>query len=833
MASLPRHEIADLEMSPGELSFEARIGGDARRVWMRSDSAPTPGPEAALPICLMPAMRFGGSLEVSAPLSPKLMRGQREIQAIQRTWAAGRRAGEAQLHEVDVRSAGEGSAAPAQPTGRVATFFSGGVDSWATVLGYPEVTDLIFVRGFDLWRDDEDETRLTNETEERMRWAAGELGLTLHVLETNLRDLSQPLVDWILYFGCATAATALFFEPLFDRVLIAGDSDYETQAPMGANFAVDRLWSTERLEIADACGRRNRIERTAAIAGDPLVRRTLRVCWQNPGGAYNCGRCRKCLMTMVTLEALGLREGVETFPDSLDFAPLADIVMEYTIILGLWEDVLDAARAARRADLEGPLEALVSRSRRALGLAAGSRQRHLPGPPPTTRIAVVIPVYRQAQYLAGAVASALEQQIETGVGVVIVNDGCPDPETDRIGRMLRDAEPDRVAYLHQPNAGLSAARNAGIRRALALWPHVEAIFPLDADNMLSPGTLADLRATLAERPEAAWASPTLEFFGAEEGEWRMPDPYLVYRQLFANQSDAGSLVRRDVFAAGIEFDETMTEGFEDWEFFLHAGLAGFRGIHAGRCGFRYRRRTGSMLVEAQGHTAELEAGLRRRHADAYRPGELARREHAEAPRFGLIRCDRDDVLLTAACDLEPHRVSLEGFLRPRPVGAGAAPLAAHMPAISVLTTAAAIEWLVAEGRLAETLLELQLEVHDHSVVGLRCAAGRGLRLRRDRPDLPFAALALRTRGLARLLEMSAPLDPEATVAVPTGRRSPPPLPAEALASTLSRLKGGLRSDLPVIRSESHADHFEHRHVNLLETVLPSTAATSMAEPGSR
>ncbi len=448
---------------------------------------------------------------------------------------------------------------------------------------------------------------------------------------------------------------------------------------------------------------------------------------------------------------------------------------------------------------------------------------------------MVIPVYRQAQYLAAAVASALEQRIEAGVGIVIVNDGCPDPETDRIGRTLRDAEPERVAYLHQPNAGLSAARNAGIRRAFARWPQLEAIFPLDADNMLSPGTLADLRATLAEHPEAAWASPTLEFFGAEEGEWRMPDPYLTYRQLFANQSDAGSLIRRAVFDAGVEFDATMTAGFEDWEFFLRASLAGFRGVHAGRCGFRYRRRVSSMLTEAQSHTAELEAGLRRRHSAAYRPGELARREHVEAPRFGLIRCDVGDVLLTAACDLEPHRVPLDSFLRPRSVAPDAAPLAAHMPAISVLTTGATIEWLEADGKLAEVLLRLQLEVHDHSVVELRFAtAPPRPRRRRDRPDPPFAALAVRTRGLARLLEMSAPLNPETTVDVPADRRKPPPpLPEEVLESALSRLKRGLRSDLPVIRRDSHANHFEHRHVNLLETVLPSTAATSMFELASR
>jgi glycosyltransferase involved in cell wall biosynthesis len=239
-----------------------------------------------------------------------------------------------------------------------------------------------------------------------------------------------------------------------------------------------------------------------------------------------------------------------------------------------------------------------------------------------------------------AVRSALDQEIDSGVGVVIVNDGCPLEGTHRIAQTLRDAHPDRIAYLRLPNQGLSAARNAGIRRAFARWPHLEAIFPLDADNMLSPRTLAELWTILRAQPEASWASPALELFGAEEGEWRMPEPYLAYRQLFTNQSDAGSLIRRSVFEAGIEFDETMREGFEDWEFFLRATLAGFRGAQAGSCGFRYRRRPNSMLAQALPQAEKIEAEMRHRHRSAYRPGALARREHAEAPRFALVRCLR-------------------------------------------------------------------------------------------------------------------------------------------------------------------------------------------------
>src|ERR1041384_7778343 len=159
----------------------------------------------------------------------------------------------------------------------------------------------------------------------RLREAAEQRGLPLHRVETNLRELSDPLVRWDSYYGCALVSVALFLAPLFERILIAGDSDHEVQVAMGANRLVNQLWSTEQLEIVEDGGRYSRAERVQRIAADPVVQETLRVCWENPGGSYNCGRCRKCLMTMITLEAFDALADVETFPSELDLDAVADI----------------------------------------------------------------------------------------------------------------------------------------------------------------------------------------------------------------------------------------------------------------------------------------------------------------------------------------------------------------------------------------------------------------------------------------------------------------------------------------------------------------------------
>jgi hypothetical protein len=220
------------------------------------------------------------------------------------------------------------------------------------------------------------------EVEGRIREVAEELELSLHVVHTNLRALTDPIIPWETVYGSVEATIALFLAPRFERVLIANGFDYEVYEPEGVSGLVDQLWSTERLEMVEDGGRRTRVERIARIASHPLVQSTLRVCWRNPGGAYNCGRCRKCLQTMVTLEALGIRDSIATFPAELDLGAVGAIEVSRLLILLLWEDVLDTVRAAARADLEPAVEAVVDGGRRRLGLPRDYRRRSLPGPTP-------------------------------------------------------------------------------------------------------------------------------------------------------------------------------------------------------------------------------------------------------------------------------------------------------------------------------------------------------------------------------------------------------------------------------------------------------------------
>lgn len=366
--------VRELRSSPGELTFQVEVAGVEWEIYFRTDAPVTPTADAALATCLMPAMRAGGTLSLADPLSARLVRTQQEYQAIQQLWSHDWGAWIPPLREVEVRAPTRSSEAP-EPGRGVAAFFSGGVDSWSTVLAHPELTHLVFVRGMDLALS---LPELTDEVEVRLRAAAAEVGLPLYVVETNVRELSDQLVPWEAYFGCALAAVALMHAPLFERFLMAGSMDYAVADDRGANPLVDHLWSTESLEVVHDGGRYSRLQRVERIAVHPVVQRSLRVCWENRGGAYNCGRCPKCLLTLVSLEALGMRGGMETFPPELDLDLLDEITLSQLVHVNMWQDVLDLVRTRRR-DLEAAVGGVVRRGKEALGLPPDYRRRPMPG----------------------------------------------------------------------------------------------------------------------------------------------------------------------------------------------------------------------------------------------------------------------------------------------------------------------------------------------------------------------------------------------------------------------------------------------------------------------
>ncbi len=129
-----------------------------------------------------------------------------------------------------------------------------------------------------------------------------------------------------------------------------------------------------------------------------------------------------------------------------------------------------------------------------------------------------------------------------------------------------------------------------------------------------------------------------------------------------NISEAGSLVRRRVFAAGVQFDESMRQGFEDWDFWLGAREQGFRGRHIKNLGFEYRKRPESMLADSHRDEAEIKAYMQRKRRSLFRPQNLLALEAEEAPRYAFV-IDGSSVYLALDPRSKGERITFEEFIQ--------------------------------------------------------------------------------------------------------------------------------------------------------------------------
>ncbi|MEP3299380.1 MAG: glycosyltransferase [Pseudoruegeria sp.] len=249
-------------------------------------------------------------------------------------------------------------------------------------------------------------------------------------------------------------------------------------------------------------------------------------------------------------------------------------------------------------------------------------------------IGIVIPVFRHSILVVEAIESALSQTCDPLPAIVLVNDGCPHPETHQILAAYAGTYPDRIIYVNKPNGGLSSARNAGVAALISQNPDLDAVYFLDADNRLEPWSIARFRDVL-QGSDADWAYPDITRFGIDGGE-HFDAPYRVSTHLTHNICEAGSLVARRVFDAGVMFDETMLKGYEDWDFWLSAVEQGFRGVNVPNSGFSYRRRPSSMLSESHESDGALRQELRDKHKKLYAPKAIKAVCAKEVPSLALV-----------------------------------------------------------------------------------------------------------------------------------------------------------------------------------------------------
>ncbi|WP_372757300.1 glycosyltransferase family 2 protein [Mariniflexile sp.] len=228
-------------------------------------------------------------------------------------------------------------------------------------------------------------------------------------------------------------------------------------------------------------------------------------------------------------------------------------------------------------------------------------------------VSIIVPCYKQAHFLSEALQSVLAQT-HTDWECIIVNDGSPD-NTEDIAKEWCNKDM-RFSYLYKENGGLPSARNAGIKISKG-----EFILVFDSDDILHENYLSKVLPVLKSDKSLGIVSCYREFFEGKKSNiiYRYKAEGTTYHALmFENILMPSSLFRKKCWELVGGYDENMTNGFEDWEFWVAITKQGWNFKFVEEFLFYYRRTKHSMLTDTlQYHRITNMEYVFKKHKDLY------------------------------------------------------------------------------------------------------------------------------------------------------------------------------------------------------------------------
>jgi hypothetical protein len=295
------------------------VGGEFRlRIEVPAGFEPSEEDATAFLLVALPlALYRGEDLQVNGLVSAQTLRQTERIQAIYAAWdPVVRRCRVRVTGETPIRPAADGQGC----------LFSRGVDSMhsATSADSEPLTHLVFCDTLEPIQD-----APTRAREWRLVAEAAELvGLPVLRISTNLRDPGAQLIDYQVMHGAGIAFMAHSLSTGLGRVVVPADLTYSVAGPSGSHPLLDSLFGSEWLALdyrGLELGRTGKVRQLATTRPELLP--YLKTCYTKNTHA-NCGECFKCLMTMMSLQAVGVLKDASLFPDEVDVDSLRKVRIE-------------------------------------------------------------------------------------------------------------------------------------------------------------------------------------------------------------------------------------------------------------------------------------------------------------------------------------------------------------------------------------------------------------------------------------------------------------------------------------------------------------------------
>ncbi|MES0827536.1 hypothetical protein [Ruegeria sp. SCP11] len=324
--------------------------------------------DAFLLVCLTLAMRLKERLKIHGEVSQTLLVNALEAMAIYNHYFP------EYCSPVPIEANGIWIKRPESQ--RVGSFHSGGVDSLYNIaesrrlhqeFGALPVTDLWLVQGMDIPLENETLWKQTKSTIfEQIR---PDDNVRCVDIRTNARDIHGNYVAWTKAgFSVVLGAVSKCFAPVVTNALIGSYANYDDVVPHASSPLIDPMWSCDQQTVRHFSCRASRQEKINVIAQKtPHLLAGLRVCYKNPGNAFNCGVCEKCMRTQAQLLVAGHLDKVGTFDEGLTPNSLSHLSLPFDrnaqYSWDFWRDLVLDLREAGQLELVKALEASIRRNK--------------------------------------------------------------------------------------------------------------------------------------------------------------------------------------------------------------------------------------------------------------------------------------------------------------------------------------------------------------------------------------------------------------------------------------------------------------------------------------
>ncbi len=297
------------------ISALIQIGADEFEVFYQTPEAKlTPNPEAFLSLALIPAMKLKlERIEYEGEVNHRFVDGLKAIQQVFRSWKPNY--GELDYSHLKIR---ENQVCPGGKTG---VFFSAGVDSYYSFLRRKDEVDaLINIDGFDIPLEQQSMRR---RMKDNIRSIGEHFNKQVIFVETNARQFSERYAAWTFSHGSVIAGVGHTLSPEFTTYYLASNGSPRNLRPSGVHPLLDPNWSSDCAEFHHADFGVDKIEEIKFSGQYDTFCETLRICLRYPAKGLNCGRCEKCLRTMVYAQVAGVYPHMKVFPRPLDLRLLS------------------------------------------------------------------------------------------------------------------------------------------------------------------------------------------------------------------------------------------------------------------------------------------------------------------------------------------------------------------------------------------------------------------------------------------------------------------------------------------------------------------------------